>query len=218
MTVYQILLEKIHHGQSPYAGFPMSQWAGTWYNDGGAARDIFKTAIDLSNPGLIVEVGSFVGESTIFMANHLKSQNRDAAILSVDTWMGGIDHWKSVPEKLRFWFGRPSLYYQFLGNVMQHKVQDMILPLSLDSINAARLIRMLELKPAMVYVDGSHEQGDVIRDFEAYWELLGRGGYMMVDDLTGWFPGVLHDFDEFCDRHGIKPVRVEGEKGLFLKP
>lgn len=218
MTVYQTLLDKIHHGQSPYAGFPVSQWAGTWYNDPGAARAIFERAIIRAGPGLIVEVGSFVGESTIHMAKIIKQRKLDAAILAVDTWMGGIDHWKSVPEKLRFWFGRPSLYYQFIGNVVQHGCQDVILPLSLDSLNAARLLEMLNLHPNLIYVDGSHEQGDVLRDFEAYWALLAKGGCMMVDDLTNWFPGVLHDYDTFCNAHSLKPVETEGEKAMFAKP
>jgi len=218
MSMYQTLLEKIHQGQSPYAGFPVDQWAGTWFNDGGAAREMFKKVIDRLKPKLIVEVGSFVGESAIFMADHLRKRGGDSAILCIDTWMGGIDHWEKRRGDIKFWFGRPSLYYQFIGNVMNRGVHDIVLPLSLDSINGARLLKLLKIVPDLVYVDASHEKGDAIRDYEAYWDLLPRGGGMLVDDLTNWFPGVLHDWDQFLSAHKIKNAEVEGEKGLVIKP
>lgn len=220
MTLYETIRRKIFRDHQPYAGFPVKEWAGTWYNDHGAFRPMFKTAIEQANPGVIVEVGSFVGESAIHMANVCKQQGRGAVILCVDTWGGGIDHWEKVPEKLRFWFGRPSLYYQFIGNVIAKGASDMILPIAVDSINGARLLKLLGIVPQMVYVDGSHEEGDVLRDYEAYWSLLPRGGVMLVDDLTNWFPGVLKDFDRFCKLYSLDPVidRTQDEKGLFIKP
>ena len=66
MTKHQELLKLIHRGKNPYDGFPVREWSGTWYNDPGARREIFKSFIDVSKPGIIVEVGSFVGESAIF--------------------------------------------------------------------------------------------------------------------------------------------------------
>lgn len=216
MTLYEELIQKIYHGHNPYTGFPVGQWAGVWYNDGGARRDIFVRVIEQIKPKLIVEVGSFVGESSIFMAEQLKRHRSDGVVLCIDTWLGGIDHWKSVPEKLRFHFGRPSLYYQFIGNVIQRGCHDTILPLTLDSLNAARLLKMLQIVPDMLYIDGSHEEGDVLADYEAYWPLLISGGAFLVDDLTGWFPGVLGDWKLFVMSHDLK-VEVEGEKGLIIK-
>lgn len=216
---YSVLLEKIHHNVNPYQGYPCAGWGGVWYNDPGAAREIFKTAIGMSNPGLIVEVGSFVGESSIFMAKHIKALKLDAAILCVDTWMGGIDHWKNAPEKLVFHFGRPALYYRFMANVISHECADVILPLSLDSLNASRLLKLLDLgRVDLVYVDGSHEEGDVLRDYMAYWELLRPGGVLLVDDLTNWFPGVLHDWNTFLHIKNLRPQITEGEKAILVKP
>jgi len=39
-----------------------------------------------------------------------------------------------------------------------------------------------------------------------------------VDDLTGWFPGVVADWTEFTADHGLTPVLTEGEKALVVKP
>jgi cephalosporin hydroxylase len=217
MTLQQTLTERLMPGHNPYKDFPVQSWAGTWYGDPAAERDIFKRAIDQSKPGLVIEVGSFVGESTLFMARHLKSTQRDAAILCVDTWLGGFDHWTRVPEKLRFVHGHPSLYYQFLGNVMARNCQDVIVPLVLDSMNAARLLNSMGIIARMVFIDASHEEGDVIRDLEAYWNLLSRGGIMLVDDANGGFPGVTNDLRTFVSKYGLQQEQ-DGEKALLIKP
>lgn len=217
MNIYEHCRRKIFGNHQPYAGFPVKDWAGTWYNDQAACRPVFKTAIEKANPHVLVEVGSFVGESTIFMAKYLKETKRDFVILCIDTWGGGIDHWEKVPEKLRFWFGRPSLYYQFIGNVIAKGCHDVILPIALDSINGARLLKLLNIVPDFVYVDASHEKGDVLRDYETYWNLLRPGGVMLVDDLTNYFPGVLHDWDVFTKSQPMT-IEVVDEKGLLTKP
>lgn len=217
MTVYADLLQKLQHGNDPYAGFPSVQWAGAWYGDPGAQREIFIEAIKRSNPGIIVEVGSFVGESAVFMANHLQDSGRDACVICVDTWYGGVDHYLGAPEKINNWFGRPDLYYRFMSNVIARGQTQRILPLAMDSINGARLLKLLGIVPSMVYVDGSHEAGDVLRDYEAYWQLLPEGGAMLVDDLSRFFPGVVLDWEMFIDRHKLKPIMIEGEKGLLVK-
>jgi hypothetical protein len=113
MTPYQLLLDKLHRGKSPYAGFP-NGWSGTWYSDPGAQREIFKAALDLTKPGLVIEVGSFVGESAIFMAKQMKAAGMPGAILCVDTWYAGFDHYKGAPEKIQNHFGRPDFFYKFM--------------------------------------------------------------------------------------------------------
>lgn len=217
MSLYEKTRSRLFGAHNPYAGFPAKDWAGTWYNDPNACVPIFREAIDRACPGVVVEVGSFVGESTIFMGEYLKRSGREAVIVAVDTWGGGTDHWIKVPEKLRFWFGRPSLFYQFMGNVMARGVQDVVLPLSVDSMTGARILKFMGIVPNMVYVDGSHEEGDVIRDYEAYWELLPKGGVMLVDDVSDFFPGVQRDFAYFCGLYCLTPT-MRGEKGMLVKP
>lgn len=218
MTAFESLIDKVHLGKSPYTGFPAAEWGGTWYGDAGAQRQIFADCIGRLDPNLIVEVGSFVGESAIHMAKLIKARGRNCAILCVDTWYAGYDHWLGAREKIQMHFGRPDLYYKFMANVIANNCQDVIVPLAMDSIGAARVIKWLGLVPQLIYVDASHEEGDVLRDYEAYWTLLPTGGGMLVDDLTGWFPGVVADWKRFTEAHSLTPVIVEGEKALVVKP
>lgn len=218
MSKYEYIRDKLLHGHNPYAGFPVKDWAGTWYNDPNACSPIFRRALEMSKPTVAIEVGSFVGESSIHIAKTMRELNPDSVLICVDTWYGGFDHWTKVPEKLRFWFGRPSLYYQFIGNVMAHHVEDVILPLALDSVNAARLIDHLGIYPEFIYSDASHESGDVIRDYDTYWKLLRPNGVMLCDDWSSFFPGVVKDGKLFMQQNSIVPKEVEAEKVFFVKP
>lgn len=217
MTTFQLLIDTLHQGKNPYTGFP-SGWSGTWYGDPGAQRAIFSKAIAATNPSVIIEVGSFVGESAIYMAKLLKEQKRECAILCVDTWYAGYDHWKGAREKIQMHFGRPDFYYKFMANVIDHGCHDVIVPFAMDSIGAARVLKWLGLVPQLIYVDASHEKGDVLRDYEAYWDLLPAGGGMLADDLSNHFPGVLEDFAHFSGLYAVNPVMTEGEKALVIKP
>lgn len=213
MTAYQELIEKIHRGKNPYGGFPAHEWSGVWFGDPGAQREIFYKCIQRLKPTIIVEVGSFVGESAVHMAKYTK-----APIVCVDTWYAGVDHWKGAPEKINMHFGRPDLFYRFMANVIQHNCQDVIVPLASDSINGARILEHLGIVPDFVYVDASHEEADVLRDYLAYWKLLPSGGGMLCDDWSGYFPGVMSDGQRFMEKTGIKPALIEGEKVFFVKP
>lgn len=218
MTPFSLLLDKIHLGVNPYQNFPAAEWGGVWYNDAGAQREIFTKCIGRLNPSIIIEVGSFCGESAIHMAKLIKAQKRDCAILCIDTWAFGFDHFLGARDKIRPHFGRPDLYYRFIANVIANDCHDVIVPLAIDSINGARVIKWLGLVPGLVYVDASHEEGDVLRDYEAYWDLLPPGGGMLVDDLTNYFPGVVRDWEHFIGMHNLTAVMVEGEKALVIKP
>lgn len=218
MTPFNLLLDKLHEGKNPYHGYPTMEWAGTWYNDPGARREIFTKCIDLIKPSIIIEVGSFVGESAIHMAKIIKERKLDAAILCVDTFYAGYDHFLGAREKIRLRFGRPDFYEKFIANVIANECHDVILPFCMDSIGASRVIKWLGVVPNFLYVDASHELGDVYRDYSAYWDLLPSGGGMLCDDLSDYFPGVLSDFKEFCHFKSLQPVLTEGEKALLIKP
>lgn len=217
MKPYDLVLSKLHNGKNPYDGYPWQQWLGAWYDDPAAKRPIFRTAME-KNPQVVIEVGSFVGESAIHMAKLMKELGNDGLIICVDTWYAGFDHYKGAPEKIRGHFGRPDLYYRFMANVIQHQVQDRILPLAMDSINAARVLGWIGIQADFIYVDASHEEGDVLRDYNTYWDLVRSGGAMMVDDLTNHFPGVLKDWAKFIKAKKLTPYLTEGEKAIVIKP
>jgi cephalosporin hydroxylase len=217
VTPYQLLLDKLHRGKSPYDGFP-NGWSNCWYGDPGAQREIFKTALDRARPGLVIEVGSFVGESAIFMAKHMKAKGMQGTILCVDTWYAGFDHYKGAPEKIQNHFGRPDFYYKFIANVIANDCQDIILPFAMDSKNAARVLHWMGIEADLIYIDASHEEGDVLEDYQFYWRILKSGGVFMVDDVSGHFEGVVRDWSKFVKEKNLTAWLIEGEKQAVIKP
>lgn len=186
-------------------------WAGT--------DPLLARAIDAVRPGLVVEVGSWKGQSAVFMAEHCRARGYDAAILCIDTWLGSIEHLARADLRplLGLRHGRPTLYEQFHANVRARGLEDWITPLPQTSQTAARYLAMRSLRADLVYLDGSHEYEDVLADLEAYWPLLRPGGILVGDDFIPMFEGVRRASTLFAARHGLS-LQVTGVKFVLCKP
>ena len=109
---------------SPYEGFDPGSHPDDLSGSGvNPADPLFEEIIRKLSPGVIVEVGSWLGASAIHMAKIVKSLGLGTRIICVDTWLGSPEHFLgSRPEwreKLRQQHGYPRLYYTFLANVVR---------------------------------------------------------------------------------------------------
>ena len=217
MSKFQEVIDKIHQGRNPYLEFPTEQWKGhfiAW----GHEHPWFAEAIEKLRPSIIVEVGTFLGGSAIHMAKHCKRLGLDTSILCVDTWLGSIDHLTKLHAELHYRWGRPSTYYHFIANVIEQGCQDILVPVPCDSINGMRWLKHHGITAPFVYIDGCHEGGDVMRDLEAYYEnILEPGGIMLMDDMTGHFPGLVKDVQNFAAIESLD-LEIDKEKGRVTKP
>lgn len=104
----------------------------------------------------VIDVGAFVGKSTVFFAQ------RVARVFSVDTFQGTDEHYLStVPQlvaNMRREFDRNTAAY--------HNVQ----VFAADSLEAAKFSPIVDL----VYIDASHKYNDVVLDIEAWAPLAGK--------------------------------------------
>jgi hypothetical protein len=137
----------------------------------------------------IIEVGTWLGASAIHMGNIIKT----GKIYCVDTWLGSLEFWtthRQTPERdLMLKHGYPQVYYQFIRNVQAAKLEHLITPVPMPSLQAAQYFKETELKADVIYIDASHDQDDVKRDILAYLPLLKPGGIIFGDDYTS-FAGV----------------------------
>lgn len=65
--------------------------------------------------------------------------------------------------------------------------------------------------PGFVYLDGSHEEADVMRDLKAWWEVLPDDGLMAGHDFDDEHPGVMAAVEEFARERELV-VRLTHEK------
>lgn len=157
-----------------------------WHSD----SQIFSGLIRETKPKTIIEVGTWLGASAINMARETRSAGLDTTIYCVDTWLGAEEfwtRWSHTPERdLRCRNGMPQVYYSFLSNVVEHGMQDIIVPVPNTSHIGSMILKHNGVQAELIYIDGSHEYEDVKRDIKDYMPVLASGGVMFGDDMN-WY-------------------------------
>ncbi len=179
---------------------------------------IFNKIIADTKPHLIIEVGSWMGLSTVSMARALKQNGFfDTAIICVDTWLGSIEHWVEDQwrPKLELTNGYPSFYKNFISNILLTGHADDIVPLPMPSLMGARFLALHNIRADVIYVDGSHDKDDVYRDVSAYWELLAPGGVLFGDDFP--LPGVAASVTRFAREQDIAYQTIDDVYWMLKK-
>eukprot|EP01060_Flectonema_neradi_P022061 TRINITY_DN3026_c0_g1_i3.p1 TRINITY_DN3026_c0_g1~~TRINITY_DN3026_c0_g1_i3.p1 ORF type:complete len:685 (+),score=126.29 TRINITY_DN3026_c0_g1_i3:36-2057(+) len=209
---------KWHGDDDPFADKPLSKYAegstSGWHGGLENFRDIFNeikinTAID---------VGVWMGQSSITMAKLLKQQGKGGILISVDPWCGSVEHWRNGGEG---WNGLllrdrsiPMIFERYRSNVIREQVEPFVLPFPVGGHVAAQIFSNLKLSADIVHVDGSHEYEDVVVDLRDWWPIVRPGGVLYGDDYS--WRGVAKAVEEFRELHGAK-VSIYGpgkEKGL----
>lgn len=126
----------------------------------------------------ILEIGSFEGRSTVWLAKNML--NKEGMIVCIDTWAGGEEH-KVIGMDLSIVEAR------FDHNVAVLKEeQPNTTVYKKKGRSANELANLAEwTKFDLIYVDGGHEARDCLSDAVMAWELLEKGGVMILDDY-GW--------------------------------
>ncbi|MCH9627870.1 MAG: tRNA 5-hydroxyuridine methyltransferase [Chlamydiales bacterium] len=141
-----------------------------WFANGVQLEKI----IDEIQPKTVIEVGAWIGQSTRFMAQRLP---RESKLYAVDTWLG------SPEEEVHMNDPRlPHLYQLFLSNVKHAGLTDVIIPIRMNSLEAAKA---LNIQADVIYIDASHDPESVYRDIMAWYPHLKPGGVFCGDDW-GW--------------------------------
>jgi hypothetical protein len=179
---------------------------------------IFPALVQQTKPKLIIEVGSWMGQSAANMANSCVALDlKDTTVICVDTWLGSKEHWRD-PELLKHMElvdGYPSFYKRFLTNMIQTGVKDLVLPVPMPSQIGASFLKDFQLQAEMVYIDGSHDEKDVFDDLSAYWDLVSPGGVAFGDDWP--WTSVSNAVKAFCAEKGV-PYTVNDINWLIRKP
>ncbi|MGY3858733.1 class I SAM-dependent methyltransferase [Aeromonas intestinalis] len=185
-----------------YASIPLFEptYYGVPSNAHISERDLnyLFSRVDDGQIHLIIEVGSFCGASACFIAEYIKKNNIPALIICVDTWCGDINMWLkgSFNSIMGTSSGQPKLFENFISTVRKYKMDDIVIPLRVSSVVAARMIEVLKYKVDMVYLDSAHEAGETFMELNLYYGLLKKGGVIFGDDYN-IFPAVKNDVDLF---------------------
>lgn len=152
-----------------------------------------------------VEVGSFKGRSTAFLAVEIINSGKQIRFDCVDTWMGSEEHQAggSHPDASVI---NGTLFEEFIQN-MQPAAGHYI-PIRLPSVGAAYLYPDNSLD--FVFLDAAHDYLNVRADILAWLPKVKPGSVLAGDDY-GW-PGVKQAVDE------LLPGAETGQFWRYTKP
>jgi tetratricopeptide (TPR) repeat protein len=215
----QSLIKKLHI-INPYEGFDYKQFPVD-LSGGGFQPGFILPLMEITHPQLIIEVGSWKGSSAVQMAAIMRNLGIDGAVICVDTWLGGLEHILNTDPiwglSRYYRQGYPTIYYQFLANVMQRGLQDYIVPFPNTSNIAARWLIKNNIGADLIFIDGSHDEEDVKQDLANYWKVLKPGGVIFGDDYHSDWSGVVNAVDWFAQEQHLVPQVVE-MKWILAKP
>jgi len=164
-----------------------------WFNHWFCNQEDLHYLIKKHNVSVIVELGSWLGASAIYMARELPPGGK---IYCVDHWKGSQEHHQ--PHRTDVKDLLPHLYQQFLSNVIHAGLTNIIVPVKMTTREAAK---RLDVSPHLVYVDASHDEESVYRDISDWYEKLAPGGIMCGDDWPR--NGVHQAVKRFAKDHNI---------------
>jgi len=138
---------------------------------------VYNLAKSCKGGGVIVEIGSYKGKSTIWLGNGSKDGHK-IKIYAIDPHTGSSEHQNEKDENKKIW-----TFEEFNRNINNAKVNDIIVPLIKTSEDAANDFD----KPVeFIFIDGAHEYEMVKLDFDLWFPKVVNGGIMAFHDTLGW--------------------------------
>lgn len=139
-----------------------------------------------TSEAIVVEIGAYRGNTTVFMARVLDALGRDHPILSVDPFD------RAETDELN---PQGSLA-EFMSRIDAEGLAERCLPLVAFSEAAAAVVPE---RIGLLMVDGSHHYAAVKNDLTLYAEKLIPGGIIFIDDYLPPYDGVIQATDEFLE-------------------
>lgn len=139
-----------------------------WLSDREAAF-LYNTARQCTGQnGVVVEIGSFKGKSTIAIG--LGLQNNNPRIVAIDPHISNLEH-----------RDRRSSLFEFQRNIARAGLADIVTPIVAKSQDAAHgWFHPIEL----LWIDGDHSYEGAMADFELYAPHVVEGGIIAFHDAT----------------------------------
>jgi len=165
--------------------YQQSQFGEDWFS----YPNLYRSIVDQFPSGsTFVEVGSWKGKSSAFMAVEIANSKKNIEFYCIDTWEGSLEHQHNKElEKL----------YDIFTNNMQ-PLQKYYKDFRMSSLEAVHRFKDQSLD--FVFIDASHEYEDVKKDIEAWLPKIKAGGILAGHDYylgdIDYFPGVKKAVNE----------------------
>lgn len=170
------------------------------------ARLLFALAYSGPGQGSIVEIGSFQGLSTVYLAWAARQAGREK-VVAIDPHTAPAPSDPQAPSG-----GTEGL---FRANLQRAGVADWVEVRVALSEEAAR---EWQEPVRLLWIDGDHTYAGVRRDFDLWSPFLVEGGVLVMHDVLHAFDGPVRVFVErVLESEEFGPTAVVGSCGVALK-
>ena len=145
-------------------------------------RQLFETALKASKMGPCLEIGSYCGKSSVYIASACKKNS--SILFSVDHHRGSEEQQPGEeyfdPELYNHAIGEVDTINYFRKTIKLVQLEDTIVPVVAKSEIAAK---MWTTKLSMVFIDGGHSYEAAYNDYNCWVSHIMPGGYLLVHDI-----------------------------------
>ena len=153
---------------------------------------LYKKMVKKFSPGThFVEIGSFLGKSSVYMAVEIINSGKDIKFDCIDHWQGSKEHESKDEINLE------NLYKDFLKNI--EPVKEIINPVRMNSIDASKLYKPNSID--FIFIDASHDEMSVKADLTHWMPRLKENGIIAGDDADN--EGVAHAVTRFFNTNKL---------------
>jgi predicted O-methyltransferase YrrM len=146
-----------------------------WFSEPNAA--LFYTIVRAERPSSVVEIGSYLGKSTVFLALALRQLNPRGTVVAIDPHTGD----RQQLEGLRV--ERLPSFDLFCQHCRAANVEDLVDARVTTSLEAAR---DWSSPVDLLYIDGWHSYDAVTADGKAWLPHLSSAGVVVFDDYRAY--------------------------------
>jgi len=141
--------------------------------------------------GAIVEIGSFFGRSTAFLATGSKLAGRER-VFAIDHFRGSPEHQAGQRNENAVLAAEGTTFHRFESNLRDLGIADYVTPIVASSDEA---IRDWKDPIRLLFIDGDHSYKASRQDFELWSPFVVSQGFICFHDIPGW-PGVTKFYEE----------------------
>ena len=155
--------------------------------------------------GAIVEIGSFMGRSTTWLASGSMSTYREK-VTAVDHFRGSPEHQEGAECETRELVEGGSTFPAFQDNLRRMEVEGYVDPIVASSEEA---VKRWDRPIRLLFIDGDHSYEESRKDFELWSPFVVAGGIVAFHDV-GNAPGVTKFYREMMQatQHYEQFVRI----------
>jgi len=145
-------------------------------------RCLYEIALEASRWGPCLEIGSYCGKSTVYIATACKANN--SILFSIDHHRGSEEQQPGQPyfdpQLFDSKTGRMDTFREFRKTLEKAGIEDTVVAMVCCSDVAARL---WATPLSMLFIDGGHSQEAALTDYECWSQHIIPGGYLLIHDI-----------------------------------